>query len=65
MMFVLGSGEFVLAWPNVMSLRFKDNQYVALMRSNEGNSDSVVLAEYSRTDLYKTDETKVYCLFVS
>ena len=42
-----------------MSLRFREGNKVALMRGTEGDSESVLLAEYTKTDLYNPADERV------
>ena len=42
-----------------MSLRFREGNKVALMRGTEGDSESVLLAEYTKTDLYSAADERV------
>ena len=42
-----------------MSLRFRGGNKVALIRGTEGDSESVLLAEYTKTDLYNAADERV------
>ena len=57
--YIVGSGEFCLIWTRTMSLRFREGNKVALMRGTEGDSESVLLAEYTKTDLYNAADERV------
>ena len=43
-----------------MSLRFRAGNKVALLRGTEGHSETILLAEYTKTNLYNTTDEKVH-----
>ena len=59
LVYIVGSGEFCLIWSRTMSLRFREGNKVALLRGTEGDSEAVLLAEYTIANLYNATEEKV------